>query len=77
MMLRVLDSVSQPYSIEVILGRDWFTTCSTSLKDNPEDAVPVCLSSSHQWLIFAASPVKFVLRPCRLVSSTSSMVVIL
>ena len=60
--LRISDGFFQnhwhPY--DVILGRDWFKFCSTALEDNPEAAVPVRLSSSNQWLIFAASPINAI-----------------
>jgi hypothetical protein len=54
--LKVLDRLSHPYNI--VLGRDWFNLCSIGLEDNPEAAVP--LSSMHEWLIFAASPVNAI-----------------
>ena len=59
MMLRVLDSISHPYNVQVILGYDWFTMCSTGLKDNPEAAVHLSLLDD-QWLVFAASPVNAI-----------------
>ena len=51
--LGIFDSMVHPY--HVVLGRDWFKLCSTSLENiNPDAAVRLLLS--NQWLVFAASP---------------------
>ena len=43
---------------DVVLGRDWFSLCSTALENYPDTAVH--LLSLNQWLIFASLSVDAV-----------------
>jgi hypothetical protein len=56
--LIILNKNPLDHLYDVVLGRDWFSLCSTGLENYPDTAVH--LLSLNQWLIFASLSVDAV-----------------